>query len=155
MPYSLTFKDHDNREEFGYKLRGQDFVHDLLGVVDLLWPLVVLMLHAQANWYPGWMLTSHIPLVKGQMESFVAEVSEDTRAFNVCFRLHQRIEELREKSYGRSELELGWFVVGGGEDQVPVNWSARELEDCVDYLKKLARDVIDELDERHENSFRI
>ena len=145
--YIETFKDHDNREEIGYKLCGQDFVHDLLGVLDLLWPLVVLMLHAQANWYPGWKLTSHIPLVKGQMESFVAEVS------NVCPRLHQRIEELQEKRYGRSELELGWFVVGGGEDQVPVNWSARELEDCIDDVKKLARDVIDELDERYENSF--
>ena len=47
--YMETFKDHDNREEIGYKLCGQDFVHDLLGVLDLLWPLVVLMLHAQAN----------------------------------------------------------------------------------------------------------
>ena len=74
------------------------------------------MLHAQANWYPGWKLTSHIPLVKGQMESFVAEVSEDIPASNFCPRLHQRIEELREKCYNRSELEIGWFVVGGGEE---------------------------------------
>ena len=29
--YMETFKDHDNREEVGYKLCGQDFVHDLLG----------------------------------------------------------------------------------------------------------------------------
>ena len=51
--YVETFKDHDNREEIGYKLCGQDFVHDLLGVLDLLWPLVVLMLQSQSNWYPG------------------------------------------------------------------------------------------------------
>ena len=44
-----TFKDHDNHEELRYKLCGQDFVHDLLGILDLLWPLVVLMLHSQSN----------------------------------------------------------------------------------------------------------
>ena len=47
--YIETFKDHDNREELQYKLCGQDFVHDLLGILDLLWPLVVLMLHSQSN----------------------------------------------------------------------------------------------------------
>ena len=39
--YMETFRDHDNREEIGYKLCGQDFVHNLLGLLDLLWPLVV------------------------------------------------------------------------------------------------------------------
>ena len=34
-----------------------------------------------------------------------------------------------------------------------VDWSARELDDCVDDLKKLARDVFGELDERSGNSF--
>ena len=148
-----TFRDHDNREEIGYKLCGQDFVHDLLGLLDLLWPLVVLMLQSQANWYPGWKLCSHLPLVKEQMESFIDEVSEDIPASNVCPRLHERIEELREKRYGRSELEEGWFVIGGGEGQMPVNWSARELHDCVDDLKQLARDVINELDQRYQSSF--
>ena len=33
------------------------------------------MLHQQANWSAGWKLSYHIPLVKGQMESVVAEVS--------------------------------------------------------------------------------
>ena len=113
-----TFRDHDNREEIGYKLCGQDFVHDLLGL---------LMLQSQANWYPGWKLCSHLPLVKEQMESFIDEVSEDIPASNVCPCLHERIEELREKRYGHSELEEGWFVIGGGEGQMPVNWSAREL----------------------------
>ena len=40
---------HNNREEIGYKLFGQDFVHDLVGVLDLLLLLVVLMLQSQAN----------------------------------------------------------------------------------------------------------
>ena len=92
--YIETFKDHDNREELGYKLCGQDFVCDLLGILDLLWPLVVLMLHSQANWYPGWKLCAHIPLVKRQMEGFLNEVSEEIPASFECHRLHERIEEI-------------------------------------------------------------
>ena len=77
--YIETFKDHDNREELGYKLCGQDFVHDLLGVLDLLWPLVVLMLQLHANWYSGWKLCSHIVFVREQMESFIVEVAKETQ----------------------------------------------------------------------------
>ena len=36
---------------------------------------------------------------------------------------------------------------------MPVNWSARELHDCVDDLKQLARDMINELDQRYQSSF--
>ena len=65
--YIETFKDHDNREEIGYKLCGQDFVHDLLGVPDLLWCLVVLMFQLQSNWYSSWKLCAHIPSVRRQI----------------------------------------------------------------------------------------
>ena len=41
-----------------------------------------------------------------------------------------------KKQYGRSELEVGWFVIG--EDQMPLDWSARELDDCVDDFKMLS-----------------
>ena len=75
--YIETFKDHDNHEKVGYKLYGQDFVHNLLGVLDLLWPLVALMLQAQAQWYPGWKLCSHIPLVKMQTECFLLKITKD------------------------------------------------------------------------------
>ena len=44
-------------------------------------------------------------------------------------------------------------MFGGGEDQMPGNWSARELDKCVDDLKKLGRDAIGKLDKRYENSF--
>ena len=45
--YINAFRDHDNEEVKEYKLAGQDFVFDLLGVIDLLWPLVLIMLHGQ------------------------------------------------------------------------------------------------------------
>ena len=140
--YRETFKAHDNREEIGYNVWSRFCPWSSGGSGFAL-----------ATSCTNDARTSELPLVKGQMERFVAEVSEDIPASNVCPRLRQRIEELREKRLGRSELEIGWFVVSGGKDQVPVNWSAQELEDCIGDLKKLARDIIGELDERYENSF--
>ena len=151
--YIETFKDHDNREELGCKLCGQDFVHDLLGILDLLWPLVVLMLQSQSNWYPCWKLCAHIPLVKRQMEGFLNKVSEEVPASFECPQLHERIEEIRDSRYGNSELEMGWFVVGGGDQGLPVEWKPRELQDCVADLQSIARDVIRELDDRFKNCF--
>ncbi|CAB4023042.1 Hypothetical predicted protein [Paramuricea clavata] len=52
--YAETFKDHHNKPDILYKLCGNDFVYDLCGLIDLLWPLVVLMLKAQQEWCPGW-----------------------------------------------------------------------------------------------------
>ncbi len=51
--YIETFKDHDNRRDYSYKMYGQDFITDLLGCLDDFWPLVVFMLQAQAQWCPG------------------------------------------------------------------------------------------------------
>ena len=36
---------------------------------------------------------------------------------------------------------------------MPVNWTAQELKDSVADLKKLATNVIDELEDRYENCF--
>jgi hypothetical protein len=55
--------------------------------------------------------------------------------------------------YGQSDLETGWFVVGGGDNGVPVDWSARELDDSLRDLEKLGRDVINQMEVRFNNSF--
>ena len=36
--YIETFRDHDNSDINLYKIAGADFVYDLLGTIDLLWP---------------------------------------------------------------------------------------------------------------------
>ena len=74
--YIETSKDHDNRPDVGYKLYGRDFVLDLWGILDLLWPLVVLMLQSQAQWCPGWKFESYIPAVQEQLSKFVEEMDE-------------------------------------------------------------------------------
>ena len=111
-----TFKDHNNREDFGYKLCGQDFVLDLIGILDLLWPLIVLMLQSQANWCPGWKLCCYVRLVKAKRKKFIRELRKDVPDAAICPRLHKRISEIKQLRYGNSELVLGWFVTVEGED---------------------------------------
>ncbi|CAB4021276.1 Hypothetical predicted protein, partial [Paramuricea clavata] len=65
--YINAFRDHDNEEVKEYKLAGQDFVFDLLGVIDLLWPLVLIMLRGQMLSCPGWKIATWIPQVKDQI----------------------------------------------------------------------------------------
>jgi hypothetical protein len=48
---------------------------------------------------------------------------------------------------------LSGFVVGGGEHGIPVDWKAREIPDSVVDLENLARNVVNELEDRFENSF--
>jgi hypothetical protein len=65
-----------------------------------------------------------------------------------------RIDEIRQMRYGQSRLKPGWLVVDdGADDEMPVNWTARELKDSVADLKKLATNAIDELEDRYENCF--
>jgi hypothetical protein len=46
-----------------------------------------------------------------------------------------------------------WFAVVGGDDRLPMDWNAQELHNSADDLMKLARKVINELDDRYTNSF--
>lgn len=75
--YINTYRDHDNHELNEYKLAGQDFVFDLLGVIDLLWPLVLVMLRGQMLSCPGWKIAAWIPQVKDQMNWFAAQVTNE------------------------------------------------------------------------------
>ena len=58
--YVEPFRDHQNDKETLYKLCRNDFVYDLCGILDLLWPIVVLTLKVQLQWLPGWKLPAFI-----------------------------------------------------------------------------------------------
>ena len=65
--YVETFKEHNNEEELLYNLCGSDFIFDLCGVLDMLWPLVVLMLKTQLQCSPGWKLPAYVIAVVKQI----------------------------------------------------------------------------------------
>jgi hypothetical protein len=113
------------------------------------------MLQAQAQWYPGWKLCSHIPLVK--IERFLIEITKYEAVVTqangdaddkdeevelellddlekpdvyVCPGLNKRIDKIQQMHCGQSRLKPGWLIVDdGADDEMPVNWTALELKD--------------------------
>lgn len=150
--YIETFKDHENRLDVGYKLYGQDFAVDLLGLLDLLWPLVILMLQSQTQWCPGWKFESYIPAVQDQLTTFIAEMDEDIPSSSVSPRLNKHLADIMEKKYGKCELVEGWLVVEEVAGK-PVEWQAREPQECMEELRILATDMKAELDRRFATSY--
>ena len=150
--YIETYKDHENREDIGYKLYGQDFCMDLCGMLDVLWPLVILMLEGQAGWVPGWKFAHYIPRVTEQLEKIRLELGMAEPSSEICPWLGSRVDEIRNFKFGNSDLEVGWLVVEDKEDQ-SVKWEAREIEDCVKDLQDLTGKLLNKLNERYESSF--
>lgn len=53
---------------------GNDFIFDLCGILDLLWPLVLLMLKAQLQWCPGWKFPAFVDEAVEQIQMVSNEV---------------------------------------------------------------------------------
>ena len=109
------------------------------------------MLQAQAQWYPGWKLCPHIPLVK--IERFLIEITKDEAVVTqangdaddedelellddlekpdvyICPGLNKRIDKIQQMHCGQSRLKPGRLIVDGADDEMPVNWTALELKD--------------------------
>ncbi|CAB4004365.1 Hypothetical predicted protein [Paramuricea clavata] len=85
----------------------------------------------EAQWYAGWKLCSHIPLA---IEQIIVEVSKEDPAAYFCPRLNQRVDEIREMCYGQSDLETGWFVIGGGNNGVPMTNSNDHFSIELDHI---------------------
>lgn len=151
--YIESFKDHDNRQDLGYRLLGQDFCFDLMGVLDLLWPLVLLMLEGQAQWCPGWKFVRYMPKVKDEIKKkILREMKRENPSDNVCPWLGKRGPEIRKMKYGKSDLEVGWLVVEEKQG-MPVKWEAREVEDSLKDLSEFGEKILGSLDERFDSSF--
>ena len=93
--YIETFRDHDNSDINLYKIAGADFVYDLLGTIDLLWPLVLLMMQAQLEWCPVWKFPGWISLVEEKFRHFATEVKKTVPAKSACLRLHIHEESVK------------------------------------------------------------
>ena len=173
--YVETFKDHHNAPDMMYKLCGSDFIFDLCGIIDLLWPMVVLMLRTQQEWCPGWKFPAFIKKVRKQIKLFQQEIGKTVPSKLASQLLHAHAKEIEEMRYGKSQLVLGWILqkekasqddeeqntssgqadksTKSSNDAGKFNWIAREPSDCRDDLKKLAGDILQELDTRFERSF--
>lgn len=145
--FHVFCRDHDNHELNEYKIAGQDFLYDLLGLIDLLWPLVLLMLRAQLLRCPGWKIAGWLPQVRDRLILFSTEVMNQKPSKEASPRLHTHAEDIARFSYKSTELVEGWLVVSE-EQGKPITWAMRELSDCRNDLKKLAETMVVTLDER-------
>ena len=76
---------------------GNDFVNDLCGILDLLWPIVVLMLKAQLQWPPRRKFPAFIHTAALQRISlFSKEIMNETPCITVMYA--QDIENFNFKS---------------------------------------------------------
>ncbi len=133
--YIETFKDHDNTPEVGYKLYGQDFVFDLMAVLDSLWPLVLLTLEAQAQWCPGWKFVRYIEKSRKEIQKVINEISSADPSKQVFKYLGAHLHEIKGFKYGQSKLEIGWLVIKE-EKGYPIEWKAHEISDCIQKVKR-------------------
>eukprot|EP00112_Aurelia_sp_Birch-Aquarium-sp1_P020716 Seg540.5 transcript_id=Seg540.5/GoldUCD/mRNA.D3Y31 product="hypothetical protein" protein_id=Seg540.5/GoldUCD/D3Y31 len=121
--YIEAYRDHDNKEIGEYKIAADDFVFDLLGTIDLLWPLVLLMLRGQLQWCPGWKFTGWLPLVKEQLRKFATDIRKEKPCKNVCPRIFEHGRSISKMRYKRTELVEGWLIV---EDAIATNGQNKE-----------------------------
>ncbi|CAB3979328.1 Hypothetical predicted protein [Paramuricea clavata] len=107
-----TFKDHKNTPELLYQIARQDFLYDLMGMIDLLWPLVLLQLRAQSLMCPGWKFHNWVDKASQQLEMFNKEVHKKVPAKCVCPYIAKHGKEILKKKYGKANLEDGWLIIG-------------------------------------------
>lgn len=83
---------------------GRDFVVDLLGLLDLLWPVVLLMQEGQAQWCPGWKIVRHVPKVKEEINNMINEFGTENPSPTICPRLGAHFEKVKNFKDRNSDL---------------------------------------------------
>ena len=158
--YVETLHDHESSEVNEYKIAGSDFVYDLLGTIDLLWPLALLMTRGQLDWCPAWKFPGWVPLVDKQLCQFDTEMKKDAPTNVVCLRLNEHGKSIQKMKYGSVDLVESWLVVQEkdkddvvdngkvrkeAEDErsppKPIKWRLGEIEDCKTDLADFAESL--------------
>ena len=62
--FEILPPNREKTEEWQYMICGSDFIQDLLGLIDILKPVVDLMLHMQSQHCPVWKLNQYWPNVR-------------------------------------------------------------------------------------------
>ena len=57
---------------------GNDFVYDLSSILDLLWPIVVLLVKEQLQWLYGWKFAVFIDAALQRINLFSEEIMSET-----------------------------------------------------------------------------
>ena len=124
-------------------------LESILGLLDLLWPLVTLMLEGQTQWCPGRKFAGYIQKARDEIIRVMIEIGKEMQK---KLQMANGGEEIRSKKYGNSKLKVAWLVVEEKKG-MPVSWEAREISDCIKDLQDFGDKVLKSLDEKFQKSF--
>ena len=126
---------------------GQDFLIDLLGVVDILSPIATLMQEMQHLQCPAWKI---IPF-GNQVVMKLIKMKEDLEknGWNISDenwpRLSSNISDVLENKYKSIKLVEGWIVIN---EKRKVEWRCRQEKDCKKDLLEFLDQLTNELSSR-------
>lgn len=148
----------DENEELKFKIIGQDFIYDLLVLLDILNPVVKAMEALQSFSAPIWKVVPYLDSVIKYLKSI------NFSTFAGLPRLKEHIEDLNKLVYKGVKLEPGYLVVAttsepqpqDGKKRGPVNktytWSARDLNECEKDAQTFLEDLIKSVEARYQSA---
>ena len=82
-----------------------------MGIIDLLWPLVLLQLRGQSLMCPGWKFYGWIAQTLKQLKEFSKEIRKKIPSRSFCPNVSRHRKEIIKKKYGTATLENGWYLM--------------------------------------------
>jgi len=140
-----TFRDHKNSEDGEYLLGGQDFIFDLVCLVDILKPLRQLMLRAQKLNRPSWLILKDCQNALDVWEKMENEL--ESREFKLMSNIYENYDDILNKQYKGVTIMEGWtkktetFVTLNNKRRKVTNWDEREINDCIVDLKGVIKSL--------------
>ena len=159
----------DKEEETKYEIRGQDFVIDICGALDVLFPVTLLMVKAQTVNIPVWKIAIWFPKVichLQEIENDLAAVKEGARPTKRLLpklaenwdtmTIYTEDDEEQHGTFRGVELLEGWIVSGEeveqdlGKKKITYTWESRSPIECITDLECLAREVRHTLQKKYD-----
>lgn len=149
--------EEDEDEELQYKIAGQDFIYDLLVILDILHPVIVCMDKLQSFSCPIWKTPKYLREVINALEA----INVDT----LCGlpRLQKHKADIENMMYSGVQLKPGYLVDKEVCQEVQesstkrkkkiertYHWTAREITECEKEAVQLIKDLTTSIKHREE-----
>lgn len=143
-------EEYDEEE---YMVCGQDFLLDLLGLVDSISPVVELMEISQNLQSPGWKIVPNGLAATAQLKTMMEDIEKSGQSWEFPSErwpyLSVYSTDILQMKYKGVELVDGWMTeTTGTQVTKAVNWTCRQQEDCKADLKEFLKNLIDGLEAR-------
>ena len=143
--YVETFRDHDNDQKTLFKLCGNDFIFYLCGLLDLLWPVVILKLKAQLQWLLGRKFSIFVEQTISKIDMFAREVIMEVPSKSASPHLNEYAMDIESLKYKSINLEQGWIAKSDSTSSEKITWITREISDCRNDILQLTYGLKNEL----------